>query len=806
LSHNVTLSVVGSVAMVLLAGCVTDKQAAEPAPQSDVIEQIREVDLTPRFARGVGSAVPVFSDSGPRAATYNGDGSTGIKRSPQVNASEAGQDVTGAIPPRAQTGKGDPGYEMNFENAPIATVAKSILADILGIGYTIDPRVQGTISLSSARPVPRKDLIYVLESALRASNVALVRDGQGYRLIPSAEAVASGSIDQTQDPDAGFGVSVLPLQFVSAQTLTKLLENFAAKPGMIRAESSRNLLVIQGSSADRRAAIDTALNFDADWMAGQSVGIYPVSNSTPEPVIAELERIVDSGEGGLSQNLVKLQPIARQNAILAVVRKPELLKRVATWIERLDRAGTAGTGVKVYRMRYGDARQVAGLLNDIFLGGSTGGIDASTNQLIPGGGAVATSSGRSGFGSSSSGSQTLGMQQQNSSSTPNSFDSRFGDAGGTRLAQTTGTGPSIGGSRFGTSSAGAAAAGAGGNSGAILANVRISPDVVNNALLIYANQENYRLIERALQQIDRPQLQVAVDATIAEVTLNDQLSYGVQFFLTSKSVGLGPDKGSAMNTISGPAAASSAASAVGAAAINRVLPGFNFLVGTEADPRVILDALRTVTDVKVLSTPSVVVIDNQFASLLVGDQIPVQTQSAVSVIAPGAPVVNNIDYRNTGVILRVAPRITANGNVLLDVEQEISAVADTPTASTLTPTVSQRKVRSSIGVANGQTVLLAGLISERENRTRLGIPGLDQIPYLGDVFAHTNGTLQRTELIVFIRPKIIRNGVDASRIAQDLRAKMRGFIPYVPPPRPPRMPPPPPPLGPLPYPPEAPRR
>lgn len=802
MSHNVTLSVVGSVAVVLLAGCVTDKQAAEPAPQSAVIEQIREVDLTPRFPRGVGSGFPVVSDSSPRAATYNGDGSPGIKRAPQA-ASEAGQDVTGALPPRAPSGKGEQGYEMNFENAPIATVAKSILADILGISYTIDPRVQGTISLSSARPVPRKDLIYALESALRTSNVALVRDGQGYRLIPSAEAVASGSIDQAQDPDAGFGVSVVPLQFVSAQTLTKLLENFAAKPGMIRAEASRNLLVIQGSSADRRAAIDTVLSFDADWMAGQSVGIYPVSNSTPEPVIAELERIIDSGEGGLAQNLVKLQPIARQNAILVVARKPDLLKRVATWVERLDRAGTAGTGVKVYRMRYGDARQVAALLNDIFLGGATGGLDSSTNQLVPGGGAVASSSGRPGFSNSPSfsGSGTTGMQPGAPGGT-SSFDSRFGDAGGSRLAQTTGSGQSYANNRLGTSTPNLAANGSGG-SAAILANVRISPDVVNNALLIYANQENYRLIERALQQIDRPQAQVAVDATIAEVTLNDQLSYGVQFFLTSRSVGLGPDKGSALNTFVGPAAASAAASAAGTAAINRVLPGFNFLVGTEADPRVILDALRTVTDVKVVSTPSVVVIDNQFASLLVGDQIPIQTQSAVSVIAPGAPVVNNIDYRNTGVILRVAPRITANGSVLLDVEQEISAVADTPTASTLTPTVSQRKVRSTIGVANGQTVLLAGLISERENRTRLGIPGLDQIPYVGDVFAHTNGTLQRTELIVFIRPKIIRNGVDASRVAQELRGKMRGFMPYVPPPPPPRpIVPPPPPR----YPPEAQRR
>ena len=194
------------------------------------------------------------------------------------------------------------------------------------------------------------------------------------------------------------------------------------------------------------------------------------------------------------------------------------------------------------------------------------------------------------------------------------------------------------------------------------------------------------LIERALQQIDRPQLQVAIDATIAEITLNDTLNYGVQFYLQSQNVGLKPDQGSVLNTIDT------------VAAISRVVPGFNFLVGTEASPRVILDALRNITDVKILSTPSVVVIDNQFASLLVGDQIPITTRTAQSVDVPTAPVVNNIDYRNTGVILRVAPRINANGNVLLDVEQEISSVANTATAKTLTPTVSQRKVRSSIGL------------------------------------------------------------------------------------------------------------
>ena len=294
--------------------------------------------------------------------------------------------------------------------------------------------------------------------------------------------------------------------------------------------------------------------------------------------------------------------------------------------------------------------------------------------------------------------------------------------------------------------------------------------------------ENYRIIENTLRQLDRPQLQVAIDATIAEVSLNDQLSYGVQFFLQSRNLGLPSNVGSiANNTVANNSVtANSAISSVSSAVLNRVLPGFNFLVGSEANPQAILDALHSVTAVKVLSTPSIVVVDNQPATLLVGDQIPVTTQSATGVIAPGAPIVNNIDYRNTGVILHVIPRINANGNVLLNIEQEISNVANNANAATLTPTVSQRIVKSSIAVASGQTVLLAGLISETHNNTANGIPGLDQVPGLGILFSQNNKQVQRDELIIFIRPQIIRNGSDARRIAEDLRSKLQGAMPVSP--------------------------
>jgi len=302
---------------------------------------------------------------------------------------------------------------------------------------------------------------------------------------------------------------------------------------------------------------------------------------------------------------------------------------------------------------------------------------------------------------------------------------------------------------------------------------------VNNKLLIYADQANYRTIEATLLQIDEPQLQVAIDATIAEVTLNNSLAYGVQSYLTSRNVGLKPNINTqattAPTTVVDPTTGvASVAGSVTNAFINRAFPGFNFLIGSETQPSLILDALHAVTSVKVLSNPSLVVINNQFATLQVGDVVPVSTGSA-TVLTTNNTVVNTIDYRNTGIILRVSPRVSANGNVRLDIEQEISDVP-AASASSLTPTVSERRVKSQISVANGQTVLLAGLISEQQNGSRNAIPVLDQIPGLGDAFGHQSNSTQRTELIIFIRPQIIRDGSDAHIVAEELRSRLRGGI------------------------------
>jgi general secretion pathway protein D len=750
----------GAVALLVSCNSVTVGTTTAPA-DIDVLDKVRSLDILPRQAQPVSNLQPNAGERG-RAAVFEG-----------TEISE----VADARVDRAATGNG---YDLNFENTPVATVAKVVLGDILNTGYTIDPRVQGTVSLVSVRPVPKSDIVFVLENALRLSGVVLVRDSAGYRLTPLGDAVGTGRVDSAAaNPEPGYGVSVVPLQYVSAQTILKLMDSFATKPGSVRADSTRNLLLIQGTGAERRTAVETVMSFDVDWMRGQSIGIYPVSNSAPEPIISELEKIMDSGDSGLSQSVVKFQPISRLNAILVVSRKPALLHTALTWIKRLDHADTARNSVHVYRVKYGEARQIARVLTDMFVGGSGASLDSADNQLAPGSGSTSTSSAdRLSLGANNSGSQTSGFGPRPQSGGIASGTSAFGQS----------QPPAGAGSPTSALDSRSTGGGAGGQP--LLQGVRITPDVVNNTLLIYADQANYRIIEATLQQVDQPQLQVAIDATIAEVTLTNELSYGVQAFLTSKGLGLRPDQGSILNTqsTSAPASATPAATtattaATGAAAaagtvtnafINRAFPGFNFLIGQEAQPAAILDALHTVTSVKVLSNPSLVVINNQAATLQVGDVVPVSTGSA-TVLTTSNTVVNTIDYRNTGIILRVSPRINVNGNVRLEVEQEISNVSPA-TAASLTPTVSERRVKSSISVATGQTVLLAGLISEQQNGTRNGIPLLDEIQGLGDAFSHQDKKGTRTELIIFIRPQIIRDGTDAHHVAEELRSKLRGSV------------------------------
>jgi general secretion pathway protein D len=288
-------------------------------------------------------------------------------------------------------------------------------------------------------------------------------------------------------------------------------------------------------------------------------------------------------------------------------------------------------------------------------------------------------------------------------------------------------------------------------------NVRITADVANNSLLIYASRDQYKMVERAIFELDRAPLQVAIDVTVAEVSLKNELQYGVQYYLNSVCSTNAKYCGGSIGFSS-------------TQVLRRTIPGANIVLGNAKDPAVVISALKTITDVKVLSAPALVVLDNQQAVLQVGDEVPIITKQATDTVVAGAPVVNSVDRRNTGVILKVTPRVNSNGVVNLDVSQEVSQVASND--PNLGPTISQRLVQSTVAVTSGQTVLLGGLISSKNNLNRNGVPILMDIKGIGDLFAQTDKSLDRTELIIFIRPQIIRNGMDAQLVGEELRSKL----------------------------------
>ncbi len=469
-------------------------------------------------------------------------------------------------------------------------------------------------------------------------------------------------------------------------------------------------------------------------------------------MIGELERVFETSEGGLGQGVIRFQPISRMNAVMVVTKNPKLLAQTTQWVRRLDRSDTTGTTLRTFKLKNGKATEVAKILNDIF-GQKSGSGDSATKQLAPGVESAQARIDSLDRGSSSgSGANANGLTNAS-----NSSDNR--GVGTIAAAFETFAGRKNGGE------ADASGSSSGNIPRGTFQNLRISADAGNNSIVVYSNQEDYRVVERALRDIDRPLMQVAIDATVAEVTLTDDLQFGVQAFLTSKDVGLGKNNGAVSLLSAGQDVAQGAL-------LQKVAPGLNLLLGSASQPRVILNALSNITDVKVLSSPSIVALDNQPALLQVGDEVPITTSSAAVLTNAATPIVNTITMRNTGVILKVLPHVHANGSVQLEVDQEISNIVNAD-KETLTPTIAQRRVHSTVSVTSGQTVLLAGLISERSQQTKSGIPGLREIKFLGDVFGNTSSTKTRSEIIIFIKTQLIRNSVDASAVTEEFRDRLQ---------------------------------
>jgi general secretion pathway protein D len=626
----------------------------------------------------------------------------------------------------------------NFEGEAIQAVIKAILGDFLQENYVIAPGVQGTVTFSTARPINAAQARTVLEYLLAQNGLAMVhRDGR-YTVLPVAQAIP-GNLSPRSGGAAprGFEVRVVPLRFVAATEMEKLLAPFVKQGGIVRADNARSLLLLAGNGADLTTYMDTIEVFDVDWLKGMSVGIFPLERVEAATVAPELEKVFGEGSNSPLAGMFRFLPIERMNAILVITPQPSYLKKAEEWLGRLDRGGAdAGTQLFVYYVKNVKAADLAENLTDVF-GGSTGSKPAgavSGGSVVPG---------------------TESVEIRN-------YDSNRQQERDRDIAQGKVAPPPAG-------LVGAAPVAATGDGIAIRSSddIRITAIEESNALLIRATAGQYDSILRAIKRLDTVPLQVHIEARVLQVVLKDDLSFGVQWFFENARPDLDPLPVRPDNDVWKTWAGTIAGGGL----------GWTFVTD---NIDVIVNTLEDASDVKVVAAPSLVVLNNKQASINVGTQIPVVSSFVNSGVGGG--IDNNfnqsyVQFRDTGVTLDVTPRVNPGGLVFMEIKQEQSNPGPASAAVAGNVPVDKRTIQTEVAVQSGETVLLGGLIREGTTTGQAGVPFLSRIPVLGGLFGNQTRGWERQELLVMITPTVIENVQDARDVTDDYKARFKGLKP-----------------------------
>ena len=728
-----------AIAPVLLAAC----QNVPSAPDLEPLEEPRAVEAAPPRVSGV---IPV--ERRERAFTTQG-----VAEEPVVSP-----------PPTPGAGGQAGDVTLNFVDTDIREIARTILGTTLKLNYTIDPNVHGTGSIDTGTPLPRSALLPTLETLLNANGATLVERNGVYAVVPIAAGNTSNAVSGANA--IGAGTQVVALRYAAAKDLAKVLEPYVAEGGKITADPGRNALLVSGDAAVRQTLVRLIRAFDIDILAGQSYALFPVGDSDPTKFAGELEKVFQAqGEGPLG-GLVRVLPMERVNAVLVVSSQPRYIDAARRFVGLMNRVEDATARAwHVYYVQNGQSADLELLLQRAFTPRNVSPTAAPPGTTAPGAAQLTIG------GGAGPGGNVMGFGGQGSTS------GLGGAAGGAGAATGVPGAPGGAGAAGGLCAAipaptaaaeaappateplstetGAGAGGAPENRMRIIANRR------NNALLIYATPSEYTVVEGMLRKLDIIPLQVLIEATIAEVDLNDQLQYGTQFFfkVTGEHIAntLGPLGGlPPINTLKFP-------STVGFFTLSK-------------QPNFALSLLASVSKVKVLSAPQVMVLDNEPARLQVGQQVPVLTGQLTTAVTAVPTTANSVDYHSTGVIMLVTPRVNSGGLVTLDIAQEVSDVAATPAVNSVagSPTFNDQTFRTRVAVQDGQTVGMAGLIRDNVSNSNAGIPFLKDIPILGTLVSTQLNSRMRTELLVLITPHVVHDQRDARALTEDLRSQLLG--------------------------------
>lgn len=696
-------------------------------------------------------------------------------------------------PPRplpAGIAAGDP-VSLDFEQAPVTEVIHAVLGDILQLPYVINQPVAGSLTIHTAQPIPRDQLLPVFEALLQANGLALAVGEGGVYHVGKPETLRGiapnfGNLGGALPP--GQNLVIVPLQFIGAQGMADILAPVADQQAIVRVDGLRNLLILAGTRAQIESYLDIVRTFDVDILDGMSIGLFPLEHVNVAEVAAALATL--SGDGGASAaptagvagasgaqgaqssgggdegagvsglglpgplaGLVKVVAIERLNALLIITSRAYYLDRAREWITRFDQPRGDGNEPQlfVYEVQNGTSEHLAQLLNALYGGSTTTFTGGADSGVAPGLGGSRLSSGASssrGVGSGSNG--AFGSSRGGFTSS-----SGIGGGGGVLGGSSGLTGGGLAG--------GGRSRGEGMPDAAVVEfgpNVRVVSDEFNNALLIHAPRRDYEKIRDALRRLDVPPTQILIEASILEVTLTDELSYGLQWAFNN---GLGSD-GRTGTGLFNPNSSGG---------IGPDQPGFSYTLTNRAgEVRAVLNALAQKNLVNVISSPSIMVLDNHNAQIQVGNQQPVRSST---IVTDGGNTTTAIEFKDTGVMLDVLPSVNAGGLVTMDVSQAVTDVGPVDEA-TGQRSFLQREILSRVSVRSGETVVLGGLIRDNTSQGNLGVPFFKDIPLLGNLFRTQSRTSDRTELVVLITPRAIKNDEQLRAVSDEMRRRFSNSL------------------------------
>jgi len=631
---------------------------------------------------------------------------------------------------------------LNFEEADIRDVLAFVLRDVLKRNYVVDPDVTGTITLGVSQPISRDALLPTLEAVLNSRGATMIQTDGLIRVSRLREGGKLSTTPPFSTRDvAGQGVQVLTLHFAKASEIAKLLEPVLAQGRVLMADDARRLLMVQANASELDMVRDTLAIFDVDQLAGTSVAMVLLHDADASELVPEVSSMFGAERKEADNGVIRFVPVERLNAVIILAREPRYMEEARAWIGRLDRVRRGNEPrLYVYNVQHGRAAEVARTLQDAFARSAapTAGTSPTPLPDFPAGGAAPSPSEAQNALTQTPATPSGAMPPATAIPIPGMPTLAPADAPPVAARRT-----AVAESPLDTGS------------------LRIRADEANNSLLINATPREYAQVLEVLEQIDIAPLQVLIEATVAEVTLNDQLQYGVQYLLNSGRANFLFTRNQASPPIT----------------IQPQTPGFSFsLLNNLGSPRVIIDALSQLTQTNVISTPRLLVIDNQTARLQVGAVVPIVTSTAVSTVTSTPLTVNSVQYRDTGVVIEITPHVNASGFVTIDTTLSVSDVAATTSSTINSPTFNERRIRTSAGVQSGSTILLGGLISEDSNHGNSGLPVLSDLPVVGGLFGTRNFASDRTELIVLLTPHVVRNQAEATDLTNTIRRKFQAVL------------------------------